>query len=94
VPKSRVRKKKVYTPPTELRPQTTVSAKRRPSPVWVPVTAVTLIVVGISWLVVFYLTSGFNDVSWLNVLAKIGYWNLAIGFGAMVAALGLLSKWR
>jgi len=94
VPKSRVRKKKVYTPPAELRPQATVSAKRRPSPVWVPVTAVALIVIGIAWLVVFYLTSAFTDVSWLSSLAKLGYWNLAIGFGAMVAALALLSKWR
>jgi cell division protein CrgA len=94
VPKSRVRKKKVYTPPTELRPQTTVTAKRRPSPVWVPVSAVTLIVVGITWLVVFYLTQGFQDAPALAFLFKLGYWNLGIGFGAMVAALILLSKWR
>jgi hypothetical protein len=94
VPKSRVRKKKVYTTPAELAPQTTLAARRRPSPVWVPVTAVSLIVLGIAWLVVFYLTTGFNDVSALSALAKLGYWNLAIGFGAMVGALILLSKWR
>jgi len=94
VPKSRIRKKKVYTPPTDLRPQTTVTAKRRPSPIWVPVTAVTLIVVGIAWLVVFYLTTGFADAPALSLLYKIGYWNLAIGFGMMVTALALLSKWR
>jgi hypothetical protein len=23
-----------------------------------------------------------------------GYWNLAVGFGAMVASLALLSRWR
>jgi hypothetical protein len=87
VPKSNVRKKKVYTPPTDLRPtQTTVS--RKPSPVWVPALSVFLIVAGIGWLVVFYLSQGeYPVLSWR-------YWNLAIGFGAMVAALGLLSKWR
>jgi hypothetical protein len=98
VPKSRVRKKKVYTPPTDLRPQPTVTsaaaARRRPSPVWLPITAVTLIVVGIAWLVVFYLTQGFADAPALAFLFKIGYWNLAIGFGAMVAALFLLARWR
>jgi hypothetical protein len=87
VPKSQVRKKKVYTPPAELRPRTTAATKR-PSPIWLPITAVVLIVLGISWLVVFYLSQGLYPVfSWR-------YWNLAVGFGAMVAALGLLSKWR
>jgi hypothetical protein len=96
VPKSHVRKKKVYTPPAELRPQQTAATKR-PSPVWLPVTAVSLIGLGIGWLVVYYLTSGFADVADLPVfetLYKIGYWNLAIGFGCMVASLALLSKWR
>jgi hypothetical protein len=87
VPKSHVRKKKVYTPPAEFRPQSTAAAKK-PSPMWLPATAVTLIVVGIGWLVVFYLSQGqYPIMSWQ-------YWNLAVGFGAMVGALALLSKWR
>jgi hypothetical protein len=87
VPKSNVRKKKVYTPPAELRPTQTTTAKK-PSPVWVPALAVFLIVAGIAWLVTFYLSTGLYPVnSWR-------YWNLAVGFGAMVAALGVLSKWR
>jgi hypothetical protein len=94
VPKSQVRKKKVYTPPAELRPQLTTAASRRPSPVWVPATAVALLVLGIAWMVVFYLTQGFVDTPALAFLANIGYWNFAIGFGAMIGALILLSKWR
>jgi hypothetical protein len=87
VPKSNVRKKKVYTPPAELRPTQTTTTKK-PSPVWVPGLAVFLIVAGIAWLVTFYLSQGLYPVnSWR-------YWNLAVGFGAMVAALGVLSKWR
>ena len=39
MPKSQVRKKKVYTPPTDVRPSST-AASRKPSPVWLPVTAV------------------------------------------------------
>jgi len=93
VPKSRVRKKKVYTAPVELTQRPT-AATSKPSPVWVPALAVTLIVLGIAWLVVYYLTSGFFDVKALGVLYRLGYWNLAIGFGCMVAALGVLSKWR
>jgi len=90
VPKSHVRKKKVYTPPADVRPAAvgSVAARKKPSPMWLPITAVTLIVLGIAWLVVFYLSGGLYPVqSWR-------YWNLAIGFGAMVTALGLLSRWR
>jgi Cell division protein CrgA len=87
VPKSQVRKKKVYTAPTDVRPTTTAAAKK-PSPIWLPVTAVSLIVIGIVWLVVFYLSEQQYPVeSWR-------YWNLAIGFGAMVSSLILLSRWR
>jgi hypothetical protein len=93
VPKSQVRKKKVYTPPAELRPETTAASKR-PSPVWVPATAVGLLVFGIAWMVLFYLTQGFADTPALSVLFNLGYWNFAIGFGAMIGALILLSKWR
>jgi hypothetical protein len=87
VPKSEIRKKKVYTPPSDMISSTT-SSDKRPSPLWLPITAVSLIVVGIGWLVVYYLSETLLPVqSW-------GYWNLAVGFGAMVAALALLSKWR
>jgi len=87
VPKSQVRKKKVYTPPADVRPTSAASAKK-PSPMWLPVTAVSLIVVGIVWLVVYYLSEQQYPVeSWR-------YWNLAIGFGAMVSSLILLSRWR
>lgn len=87
MPKSEIRKKKVYTPPSDMLVPSSVSDKR-PSPLWLPVTAVSLIVVGIGWLVVYYLSeTAYPVASW-------GYWNLAVGFGAMVTSLGLLSKWR
>ena len=87
MPKSRVRQKKVYTPPADLVPRVT-RVTRKPSGVWLPIAAVTLIVLGIGWLVVFYLSQGMYPVfSWR-------YWNLAVGFGAMVSALALLARWR
>lgn len=87
VPKSQVRKKKVYTPPAEVRP-VAEAARKKPSSPWVPASAVALIVAGIIWLVVFYLTGGGGPVqSW-------GYVNLAVGFGAMVSSLIVLTRWR
>jgi hypothetical protein len=87
VPKSQVRKKKVYTPPTDIRPAVNANNKK-PSPMWLPVSAVTLIVLGIAWLVVYYLSEQQYPVeAWR-------YWNLAVGFGAMVASLAILARWR
>ena len=87
MPKSQVRKKKVYTPPSDVRPSGQ-AATNKPSPVWLPATAVGLIVFGIGWLVVYYLSeTAYPVASW-------GYWNLAVGFGAMVGSLMLLSHWR
>lgn len=87
MPKSTIRKKKVYTPPPEARPASE-GTRTKPSPPWLPASAVALIVFGIGWLVVFYITTAEYPVqSW-------GYWNLAVGFGAMIASLPILSKWR
>ncbi len=95
MPKSSVRKKKVYTLPENLRPQGTLAAQRKPSAGWIPVTAVSLIIFAIAWLVTYYLTSQWLDLGdSFAFLANLGYWNLGIGFGAMVIALGLLTKWR
>jgi hypothetical protein len=87
VPKSRVRKKKVYTPPTDVRPAAGAK-KKKPSPRWVPVLAVALIVIGIAYLVTYYMTEGKYPVE------EIKYWNLAVGFGMLVGSLGVLTQWR
>lgn len=89
MPKSRVRKKKVYTPPTDVRPAAATSARRvKPSGRWVPIVAVSLIVAGIAWLVTYYMTQGAYPVE------KISAWNLAVGFGLLVSSLGVLTQWR
>ncbi|MQA27460.1 MAG: cell division protein CrgA [Micromonosporaceae bacterium] len=97
MPKSRVRKKKVYTPPADVLPRpTAVSSKKQPSPTWVPITAVVLIVLGIAWLVAYYLSNAFFDMPGplSEPLSGLGFWNLAIGFGALVGSLMVLSRWR
>ena len=87
MPKSRVRKKKVYTPPTDVRPAVGAK-KKKPSSRWVPIVAVALIVIGIGYLVTYYMSEGKYPVE------KIEYWNLAIGFGMLVSSLGVLTQWR
>ena len=77
----------------------TQSEKRRRTPSladnrgWVAPTFVTLSLLGVLWLVVFYITSSvgitipvFSDV--------LGSWNVLIGMGLMAASFGLATLWK
>jgi hypothetical protein len=82
VPKSRVRKKVVYTPPPK-------SAKAKVSPRWLVPAMVGCFLIGIVWISLFYVTQG--DMAGLRTL---GDWNLVVGFGFFIAGLMLATRWR
>jgi hypothetical protein len=83
VPKSRVRKKDVYTPPP------TRSPKRAVSPAWLAPTMITCFVIGLVWISLYYVTQA-N----MPVLRTLGGWNLVCGFGLIVAGVVLATKWH
>jgi cell division protein CrgA len=83
VPKSRVRKRTVYTPPPAK------GKKRKVSPPWVGPSIVICLVVGLAWIVVYYLTSG--SVAGMSAL---GAWNLVVGFVFIIAGVILATTWR
>ncbi|MGY2001540.1 cell division protein CrgA [Blastococcus sp. SYSU DS1024] len=90
MPKSKVRKKSVYTPPEDvLRSRGTQSKALQPSPRWYAPVMVALMLIGLLWIVVFYIA---NDR--IPLMASLGPWNFAIGFGAMVAGLIMSMRWR
>ncbi len=82
MPKSRVRSKAVYTPPPR-------STRAKVSPRWLVPTMLGCLLLGLAWVVLYYLTSGSTPLQ-----SGIGAWNLVIGFGLFVAGLGLATKWR
>ncbi|HVW80090.1 MAG TPA: cell division protein CrgA [Mycobacteriales bacterium] len=82
MPKSKVRAKAVYTPPP------TRSAKKRVSPPWVGATMLGLFLIGIIWLVIFYVSG--SDLP----IKAISNWNLLIGFGFIIAGFGVSTQWR
>lgn len=82
VPKSRVRKKAVYTPPQ--RPQ-----KPQVSPPWLAPTMVAMWVLGIAWIAVFYITTGTAPG-----MSYLGNWNLLVGFGFIIVGFVLSTRWR
>jgi uncharacterized RDD family membrane protein YckC len=88
MPKSKVSKKAVYTPPPDRR--TPVKARAAgPSSMLYKGVMVGLMLLGLAWLVVYYLAVG--DIGFM---ATIGSWNLAIGFALMIAGLLMTMGWH
>jgi hypothetical protein len=83
VPKSRVRKKPVYTPPP------TRSPRRKVSPPWLAPTMIVCFLVGLAWISLYYVTQA-N----MPVLRVLHGWNLVCGFALIVVGVVLATKWH
>jgi Cell division protein CrgA len=90
VPKSKVRKKSVYTPPEGVLQSRAAQARAaQPSPRWYAWLMIGLMLLGLLWIVVYYVAA-----ERIPFMASLGPWNFAIGFGAMVAGLIMSMRWR
>ena len=82
MPESRVRKKAVFI---LLAPK---GGPPKPNPRWFVPAMLTFLLVGLAWIVVFYITQTKYFV------LDFGYWNLGIGFGILLAGFGMTTRWR
>jgi Cell division protein CrgA len=84
VPESRSRKRTAYTPPS--------NPKRHPVKVgssrWVAPLMVACWVLGLAWIVLFYLLPD------LPYLRDLGNWNLAIGMALIAVGFVFSTKWE
>jgi Cell division protein CrgA len=87
MPKSKVRKKNDFTVNPVSR--TPVKVKAGPSPVWFVVFFISLMLIGLAWLLVFQLAG--SSLPWLY---ELGPWNYAIAFAFMITGLLLTMRWR
>lgn len=86
MPKSRVRKKK---PDLYVRPTATGSAKKKqPSPAWFGALVIGCMLVGVIWLVVYYISGAEYPVRTLEA------WNVVVGFLWIAAGFALATQWR
>jgi hypothetical protein len=85
VPKSRVRKTEVFTPPPKK------SAKNQVSPRWLAPTMVGFMIAGVIWLVLGYITN--YAFPGMTALGGQGG-NLIEGFALLVIGLALATQWK
>ena len=82
MPESRSRKKPVTAKPAPVIREDT------PNPPWFVPTFVGLLVAGLIWVVVTYISQGRFPI------APLGSWNLAVGFGLILVGFGMTMRWR
>ena len=83
MPKSRVRKKPVYTPPPSRSPRKAVS------PAWLVPTMLACLLLGLAWIALYYVTQAS-----MPGLSALHGWNLVCGFTLIVAGVVLATRWR
>lgn len=80
VSKKRNKSNAVKVPRSATRPQSE-------NPKWLVPTFSTLLLVGLTWILVYYISRGQYPV-------EIGNANIFIGFAMLLAAMGLLTRWK
>ncbi|HEY8300950.1 MAG TPA: cell division protein CrgA [Jatrophihabitans sp.] len=92
MPKSKVRKKSDSpSRPDALAGSSHANRAMAPSPSWYPITMVVVMVLGLAYLVVYYLT---NSGQGVPIMQDLGAWNFAVGFGVMMLGLIMAVRWR
>jgi hypothetical protein len=60
------------------------------NPRWLVPTMLTLMLVGLAWIVTYYLTSQNLGLP----IPALGNWNLVVGFVLIIAGFGLTTRWK
>jgi hypothetical protein len=83
VPKSRIRRKAAFTPPSKASASSKVSGR------WVAPVMVAFFVIGLAWIVLYYISP-----DGIPVMKSIGNANLLIGFGLLGAGFITATRWK
>jgi hypothetical protein len=90
VPESRTRKS--ADEKQKIKKQRAAKTKKVKAPGsrrWVPPTFITVGLLGVAWLIVYYVAG-----TSVPLMSDLGNWNILIGMGGMAAAFGIATLWR
>lgn len=85
MPKSRIRKKDDFTPPPVKTQNLKLGTSGRG---WVAPLMLAMFLIGLAWIVIFYVTSGDMPVESLR------NWNIVVGFGFIAAGFVVSTQWK
>ncbi|QKW07750.1 cell division protein CrgA [Streptomyces sp. NA04227] len=87
MPKSRIRKKDDYTPPPakQAKQPTSIKLTNRS---WVAPVMLALFLIGLAWIVVFYVTDTKLPIE------SLGNFNILVGFAFIAAGFGVSTQWK
>jgi hypothetical protein len=90
VPESKPRrsatvKRKRQTQPKPVKTKIKAPGSRR----WVPPTFITVGLLGVAWLITYYVAG-----QYIPFMTDLGNWNILIGMGGMAAAFALATLWK
>ena len=68
--------------------ESTKRADKGPSPRWLVVAMIAFFIVGLLWIVIYYLAPN------APLLSSLGSWNMIIGFGLILVGFMLSTRWR
>ena len=91
MPKSKVRKKS--DGPIRTKSLSSPGKALAPSPTWYPIVMAVVLLLGLAYLVVYYLTNSGTSPK-VPVMSDLGAWNFAVGFGVMMLGLVMAVRWR
>lgn len=83
MPKSRLRKRTDYTPPTSAPKRSATT-----SPRWLAPAMVTCFLLGLAWIVTYYVSQARYPIPGIEA------WNMAVGFAFVIAGFGLATQWK
>lgn len=94
MPESKSRKKKVRPSDPEFVDRMAKAAQKEKAgnPAWLVPVMLGLMVGGLVWVVVYYLTA--SRVGGGFPVPALGTWNLLVGFVLIIAGFGLTTRWK
>lgn len=83
MPESKPRKR-----PARQAQQTSAAQQNTPNPVWYKAVMFGLMIVGLIWIITFYISEG------LLPIRDWGSWNIVAGFGIAIVGFLMTTRWR